>query len=254
MSSSAPEPTGAHFVVESFDTTLIHYDFYEGSSRSAVLVVPGFWRDRHHPAMVRMARFLAGHGYRTAICDLRGHGDSGGRFGFNQQEHYDVSAVGQDVLRRTSAEKLTLIGFSYGGAISVSTVARHPELPIASLLLISPVADFSMIAPRINLMHRHVAFTQAFRRPRIEWSFTRRGKLRAVEDVRDVHVPLSLIHVKEDWLVDHGHSEALFANANEPKELHVLDMPGNFHADRIFAVAGETIEPLVLDFLGRHTG
>jgi uncharacterized protein len=252
MSSAAPAPSGAHFVVESFDATPIHYDFYDAPSRSAVLVVPGFWRDRHHPAMMRMARFFVEEGYRVAMCDLRGHGDSGGRFGFNLNEHYDVAAVADDVLRRTSVEKLSIVGLSYGGAISVSTAARHPELPIAALLLISSVADFSMIAPRINLMHRHVAFAQAFRRPRIEWTFTRSAKLRALDDVQQVHVPLSLIHVKNDWLVDHSHSEALYERANEPKELHIIDIPGNFHADRIFSVAGETIEPLVRDFLRRN--
>ncbi|HKO55540.1 MAG TPA: alpha/beta fold hydrolase [Thermoanaerobaculia bacterium] len=254
MSSAVPVPSGAHFVVESFDATPIHYDFYDAPSRSAVLIVPGFWRDRRHPAMVRMARFLVDEGYRAAMCDLRGHGDSGGRFGFNLHEHYDVAAVADDILCRTSVERLTVVGFSYGGAISVSTAARHPELPIASLLLISPVADFSMIAPRINLMHRHVAFAQAFRRPRIEWGFARSTKLRALDDVADVHVPISLIHVKNDWLVDHGHSVALFERANEPKELHIIDIPGNYHADRIFSVASETVEPLVKDFLHRFTG
>ena len=35
--------------------------------------------------------------------------------------------------------------------------------------------------------------------------------------------------------------------------LHILDISGNYHADRIFSVAQSAIEPLVLDFLRRHT-
>jgi hypothetical protein len=112
-----------------------------------------------------------------------------------------------------------------------------------------------MITPRLNLftLHRHIALGQALKKPRFDWRTRRSAKLRALDDVKDVRVPISLIHVKDDWLIRHTHSEALFDHANEPKELHILDISGNYHADRIFAVAKTTIEPLVLDFLRRHT-
>ena len=240
-------------VVRSFDATPIHYDLYDAPSRGLVLVVPGFWRDRRHPAMIRLAHLLTGEGYRAAIVDVRGHGDSGGKYGFNLYEHYDVKAVAKELLKKVpSIESITLIGLSYGGAIAVSAAARH-KLPIASLLLISPVADFALIAPRINVftIHRHIALSQAFRRPRFNWRRTPR--LRAVDDIRDVHAPLCLIHVKNDWLVDHSHSVAIYEAANEPKELHVIDIEGNYHADRIFSVAAGEIEPVCLSFLERYT-
>ena len=243
MSSRPPVPA----VVESIDTTRIAFDLYDAPSRSAVIVVPGFWRERGHPAMVALAASLSQ--YKVAILDPRGHGASGGTYGFNLHEHDDVAAVA----RAIDADRIALIGFSYGGAIAISTAARHPDLPIVSLLLISPVADFAMIMPRINpfTIHRHVAFSQAFRRPRFDWRVRRSTKLRALDDVRDVHVPLCFVHVKNDWLVSHAHSEALYEAANEPKELHVIDIPGNYHADRIFAVAKDEIEPLVNGFLTR---
>ena len=240
-------------IVRSFDATPIHYDLYDAPSPGLVLVVPGFWRDRRHPAMVRLAHLLTGEGYRAAIVDVRGHGDSGGKYGFNLYEHYDVHAVAKELLAKIpSIESITLVGLSYGGAIAVSTASRH-KLPLASLLLISPVADFAMIAPRINpfTIHRHIAFSQALRRPRFNWRRTVR--LRAVDDIRDVHAPVCLIHVKNDWLVDHSHSVALYEAANEPKELHVIDIEGNYHADRIFSVAAEEIEPVCFSFLERFT-
>ena len=158
------------------------------------------------------------------------------------------------MLQRFAAiSSLTLIGFSYGGSIAISTAARH-DLPLASLLLISPVADFDMITPRINpfTIHRHLAFSQALRRPRFAWTLRRSAKLRAVDDVGNVHVPICLIHVKNDWLIDHRHSIALYEKANEPKELHLLDIEGNYHADRIFNVASERVEAIVKGFLGRY--
>jgi len=251
-----PESEPRTYSVESFDGTTIYYDDYETPSTTAIVVVPGFWRDRRHASMMRLARFLHGEGHRVSVIDVRGHGESGGTYGFNLHEHHDVDAVTKDLLARNpSLSRVTFVAFSYGAAIAVSTVARH-ELPVTSLLLISAVADFRMITPRINpfTIHRHVAFfSQAMRRPRIAWSDRKAEKLRAVDDIRNVHVPVCLIHVKNDWLIGHRHSVALYEAANEPKELHLLDIEGNYHADRIFNVASDTIEPIVRDFLGRYS-
>jgi len=257
MSSKAPRLERLRrpvaMTVESFDGTPIHYDLYDEISRTLVLILPGFWRDRRHSSMVRLANRFAAAGYRTAICDLRGHGDSGGIFGFNLNEHYDVAAVANDLLARCAPESIMLVGLSYGGAIAISTAARN-KLPISSMLLVSAVADFAMVSPRINpfTIHRHIMFTQALRAPRFDWNLFRAPKLRAVDDIEEVHVPLSLIHVKNDWLIDHTHSVALYEHANEPKELHIIDIPGNYHADRIFLNASDSIEPLISDFVERY--
>lgn len=249
-----PVPEPATGSVVSFDGTRIHYDVYDAPSQSTILIVPGFWRDRRHPSMVRLAHFLHALGYRTAMMDPRGHGESEGTFGFNLHEHHDVATVANELLRLSTVSSLTLMGFSYGGAVAISTTARH-KLPIGSLLLISPVADFSMIVPRLNplTMHRHIAISNAMRRPRIDWTSRRSEKLRAVDDIVSLRMPKCFIHVKNDWLINHKHSVALYEAACEPKELHVLDIEGNYHSDRIFNVASEAIEPLVTDFLARHT-
>lgn len=244
-----------HCQVPSFDGTTIHYDVYDGPSPSAVMVIPGFWRDRRHPSMVRLAHFLNRLGYRAVVIDVRGHGESEGTYGFNLHEHHDVAAVAAQFLAEyATVSTLTLIGFSYGGAIAISTAARH-ELPISSLLLVSPVADFKMIAPRLNpfTIHKHIAFSQALKRPRFTWTVRRAAKLRALDDIDKVHAPVCFVHVKNDWLIGHRHSVALYECANEPKELHLLDIEGNYHADRIFNVASDSVEPIVRDFLMRHT-
>ncbi len=259
MSSNPDKPlvpltVPATATVPSFDGTVIRYDLYDAPSRAGVLIVPGFWRDRRHPSMTRLAALLVSRGYRTAVVDVRGHGDSEGTYGFNYNEHYDVAAVEEDLLRKGTMESITLLGFSYGGAIAISAAARH-DLPVTSLLLISPVADFGMIVPRINpfTIHRHIALSQVFKRPRFEWRLRRAAKHRALDDISSVHVPVCFIHVKNDWLIAHAHSIALYEHANEPKEMHILDLAGNYHADRILSVASESIEPILVSFLERFT-
>lgn len=243
---------GVPLSVRSFDGASIAFDLYDAKSPALVLVVPGFWRDRRHPSMLRLAVQLNALGYRVAICDIRGHGNSEGEFGFNRVEHYDVAAVFEELQRTLNVQSISILALSYGAAVSISAVARH-ALSVASLLLISPVADFSMIVPRVNpfTIHRHIAFSQALRSPRFEWRLLKSPKLRAVDDIRDVRAPVSFIHVKNDWLIGHRHSQALYAAANEPKELHILEIGGNYHADRIFSVAAELVDPLVSSFLTR---
>ncbi|MEO8382411.1 MAG: alpha/beta fold hydrolase [Acidobacteriota bacterium] len=245
-------PVPQHRQTVSFDGAAMHYDVYDIPSPSTVVVVPGFWRDRRHPSMVRLAHFLVRENHRTVIMDPRGHGDSEGTYGFNQHEQHDVAAVIRHLLAHgNTVGTVTLLGFSYGGAVAISAIARNPDLPVTSLLLISSVADFSMITPRLNpfTLHRHIAFSQAMRTPRFAWNLRKSEKLRAVDDMPDVHVPVCFIHVKNDWLIGHRHSVALYEAAHEPKELHLLDIEGNYHADRIFNVASETVEPIVRAFL-----
>jgi len=246
------EPEKVSRSVSSFDGVSVHYDSYPADSASAVVIVPGFWRTRRHPSMTRLAGHLQSVGYRVAVVDVRGHGDSAGTYGFNLHEHEDVAAVVRDLSLRDDVRDVVLLGMSVGGAIAISTAARN-DLPLRGLILVSPVAELSKVVPRLNpfTMHRHIAFRQVFHRPRFDWRFSTSPKLRATEDIRNVHVPVTMIHVKNDWLVGHRNSELLYAAANEPKEIHLLDIEGNYHADRIFGVAREHIEPLVLDFLDR---
>ncbi|HUJ14405.1 MAG TPA: alpha/beta fold hydrolase [Thermoanaerobaculia bacterium] len=241
------------YEVESFDGTRIAYDLYDATSGSLVIVIPGFWRERRHPSMIALAELLTANGYGVAVVDPRGHGDSEGTYGFNRNEHHDIAVVAKDLLARRDLRSLSLLGFSYGGSIAISTAARH-ALPLKSLVLISPVADFSMISPRINpfTIHRHIAFSLALKRPRFEWRMRTTEKIRALDDIRDVNVPLCFIHVRNDWLIGHRHSVALYEAANEPKELHLMDIPGNYHADRILSVAARSVEPIVLEFLRRY--
>jgi len=202
--------------------------------------------------MIRLAGLLQGIGYGVSIVDVRGHGDTAGTYGFNRHEHEDVAAVVRDLSLRDGTTHVVILGLSVGGSIAVSTAARN-DLPLCGLILVSPVAELSKVVPRLNpfTMHRHIAFRQAFDRPRFDWKFSTSPKLRATEDICRVHVPVSLIHVRNDWLVSHRNSELLYAAANEPKEIHLLEIAGNYHADRVFGVAPDRIDPIVTDFLGR---
>lgn len=237
----------------SFDGTLIRYDLYSVDQNRVVLVVPGFWRSRRWPALEALAGKIVGGGASAAVMDLRGHGDSGGTFGFNLHEWRDVAAVARDLVAQKGFSRVDLLGFSLGASVAVTAAARADDIPWGTLLLISPVADFAMIRPRLNplTVRRHLSLSQAFRRPRFDWGFAFREKIRAIEEIGKVRVPVTLVHVHRDWLVHHRHAETLYSRAREPKRLVLLDIPGRWHADRILTSAPEAIEPLLHEFLSK---
>lgn len=237
--------------VSSFGGVDIYYDFYPGRSGRVVLVVPGFWRHRRYPSMMDLAARIVARGHATAVMDLRGHGESSGRFGFNRHEWQDVAAVARDVRAVSGASRIDVIAFSIGGAIAITAMNRVRDLPWGELLLISAVAAFGTLRPWINpwVAHRHLAASQVLRTPRFDWMFALSPKIRAADEIGTIGCPVTIVHVHRDWLVHHSHAAELFGRAREPKRLHLLEIGGQWHADRIFAQAPEAIDPILDQFL-----
>jgi pimeloyl-ACP methyl ester carboxylesterase len=131
----------------SFDGTQIRYDVYDASPRrrrrSRILARPPSCVD------VRLAHYLVGRGYRAVVMDPRGHGDSEGTYGFNQHEQHDVTVIREVLQNNATIGGVALIGFRTA-ARSRSPRSHEIDLPLSSILLISSVADFSMITPRLN--------------------------------------------------------------------------------------------------------
>lgn len=257
MSRDTVEPAFPEQAPEAFSRTVfshggasIAYDVYDRPSSTIVVIVPGFWRDRRFETIRHIALFLNQLQLAVAVTDLRGHGESGGRFGFNRFEHEDVAAVSRDLLGTGRYDSIVLLGLSMGGAIATTTASRH-DLPIAGLILISPVSRVSGVIPRPNpfTIHRHLSLRQILRAPRVALGNFHEAHIDVIEAISRVTAPVCLIHVKHDWLVHHSHSQALYDAANEPKELHLLDLPGRSHADRLFKVHGEYVEPIIEAFL-----
>lgn len=254
--SSVVESNGEDRSAISFDGVRIGWSFYPSLREKTgppVLVVPGFWRTRSHHSIVHYAQFLQGEGFSVATVDLRGHGESGGTFGFNFNEHMDVEVVARELMEEAGAHSVMLAGFSYGGAVAISTAAAT-EVDVTALYLVSPVAELERIRPRINpfTIHRHVAPGQAFHRP----AFTKRvftmPRRSALDDVRAVRAPIHFLHFRNDWLIDHTHSEQLASAHPGPHEVEILDMPGNYHADRIFHAAPGRVEESSLSFFRKQ--
>jgi pimeloyl-ACP methyl ester carboxylesterase len=234
------------------DSTRLAADLLPGTGPDSVLVVPGFWRTRRDPVMVGIAERMRRAGLSVCTLDNRGHGESGGTFGFNTAESDDLVTVIESLQREGLVPgAVCLVGFSAGGAIALSTAARRPDL-VRGLVLVSPVSDFKRVFPRPNpfRLDRHLSLRSALRPPRFWWYETRRRH--ALDDAGLVTAPVCLIHARNDWLVHHSHSEAIASRLRSPPEIHIIDME-RAHAERMLAV-DERPWSVLFQFMSRMLG
>ena len=112
-----------------------------------VVCVPGMGESR--ASFRHLVPGLVEAGYRVAVMDLRGHGDSSVRF-----EAYDDRAAAGDLLAVIDAlegRPATVVGNSMGAAAAVLAAAERPEA-VSRLMLIGPfVRDHGPAAMRLLL-------------------------------------------------------------------------------------------------------
>lgn len=184
--------------------------------------------------------------------DNRGHGDSGGTFGFNTLESDDAIDVLEELRRNgTITSNPCVIGFSAGGAIAISTAARRSDL-LSGLVLVSPVADFKRVFPRPNpfRLGEQLSLHSTMRPPRFWWYEKRRRRI--LDDACRVRVPVCIIHARNDWLVHHRHSEQIAERLPVAPEAHFLDRE-RIHAERLLDIASAPW-PIMFRFLKNVVG
>lgn len=109
------------------------------ASRGTVILAHG--RDANRSFMLSRARFLVMHGYNALAIDLRGHGESGGRFMTpGVLEALDILGAVDAAKRRGDVGPFVALGHSSGAVASLQAAARSPEIAAV-------IADGAFISP-----------------------------------------------------------------------------------------------------------
>jgi dipeptidyl aminopeptidase/acylaminoacyl peptidase len=186
--------------------------------KGTVVLLHGVRMDKR--SLAPMGAALAADGYRAVLVDLRGHGESSGRYlTYGSVEVQDVSSV-LDALR---ARGLTLgcsgvYGFSYGGAVALELSARDPRITA-----VVAVASFSTLREVVN-DYRHKYLPAALSMIPSAWfqgAVDEAGRIAQFDPDRIAPLravsrssaALLLIHGTADTQVPLRHSQALFGAA-----------------------------------------
>jgi alpha-beta hydrolase superfamily lysophospholipase len=196
--------------------------------RGAVVVLHGVHANRSD--MLGRAELLWRNGYAVLVPDFQAHGESTGtRVTFGYLESRDAASAVRYLRRRYPTLPVAAIGVSMGGA--ALALAAHDAQPDAAVLeavypSITEALD-NRIAHRAGLLsHVLTPLLLLQLEPRLGIG---PDDLRPIDGIKSLHAPVLIISGAADWHTTASQTQALYAAANEPKELWLV--PGARHVD-----------------------
>ncbi len=202
-----------------------------------------------------LAKVFHDHGFNVVMYDSRAHGESEGKYcTFGYYEKYDVVKAVEWTLEHerkngTSTGKIGVFGTSMGAAIAIQAAGIEPR--------IEAVAAEGCFT---NL--RTITVDYQKRLLRLPWHFLRNIAIKRAEGmahfrhhdvsplkaVSGVRSPILFIHGTADTHIKYQYSQKLFAAANQPKELFLVDFAN--HTD-IHSVGKSEYEKKIIGFFER---
>ncbi|MCM8818943.1 MAG: alpha/beta fold hydrolase [Candidatus Omnitrophica bacterium] len=166
--------------------------------------------------------------FSLLLFDFRAQGESEGKVCyFGLKEFLDVkSAV--DFIKRDSRIKdlpIGIWGYSFGGAVGIIFTAKYDE--IKTLVTDSAFANFpDMVKSYYKNLGPLKYIFSSFSIFLGKYVFKSDFKLNSPENfIGNVKCPVLIIHSRNDEFVPFSHAERLYKNANQIKELYVVEGP-----------------------------
>ncbi len=194
----------------------------------AVLLLHGVRGNRLQ--MLARARWLQAEGIACLLIDLPAHGESSGeRISFGRRESIGAAAALNWLRQRLPQERLGAIGVSLGGAALLFAKDR-PTLSALVLESVYPTIEDAVIdrlQMRLGAAGRLLAPALLQQLPlRLNLALE---DLRPIDAVAQIGAPALIAAGTEDQHTRWPETEALFAAAQEPKQLWAV--PGAGHVD-----------------------
>lgn len=218
---------------------------------ATVLILHGYRHFKNDWAYLMWARFLAQHGYRVALVDLRGHGGSTGDWcTFGPGEARDLVQVINDMNRRgLLAGKLGVLGGSFGGTTAIHLAGIEPRVEaVVTVSAFSIMRDALPSFAKAELGWFHGLVGVWGWDHIVEAAGHAGGFEPAATDarpaLRQTRAAVLLTHSTSDRHVPPTHAEALAAAGGPRVRLELMDDAGHFdfgvkRADRVLRLTRE---------------
>jgi uncharacterized protein len=204
-------------------------------------------------AGVPFAQALYKKGFNIFLYDSRQHGESEGyycTYGF--YEKHDVSAVLRYLLTKKgrTVGKIGIFGTSMGGAVAIQAAAidHHIAAVISEGSYTALRTIFVDYQKRIIKLPWHFLRNIALVQSQKMANFKAR-LVAPLEDIKRVHVPILIVHGKNDTFIKSKYSTMLYDAANEPKQFLLIDHAS--HND-IWEVGGTAYADSVASFFKKY--
>ncbi len=239
-----------HFL--SADGTELVGWFVPGASRDTIVLFHGY--GSCYQEMLSRADFLHAERYAVLFFDFRYRGESEGKavtVGYRERDDAQGALAYLATRDDVDAERVGVLGVSMGAAVSIMVAADTPE--IAALVAES---SFKSADSAIGQSFEHFVDLPAFPfGPISVWIIERRLGIDAGDVAPEREIarisprPILLIHGQADTIISLRDGEALYAAAEEPKEIWTV--PGAGHVGGMEA-APEEYRRRVEAFFAEH--
>jgi len=231
-------PNGAEDVwLTAKDGTRLHGWYFKGQREVPTATIVYFHGNGGNISNVGwLGESLTKRGFCVLLFDYRGYGLSRGATVDEADLYLDGEAAWEFVVndKKAAAETVVLYGQSLGTAIAVETATRRKS---GVLILESGFSSASSLAE--TALPWLPTWLHGFGRNRFE----------SARKLRTVRVPVLISHGDPDPVIPTSEGRALFAAANEPKNL--LIVPGAGH--NVFGSAGTAYLDQLEKFIRRAT-
>jgi len=249
------ESTPANFGLEYVDVEFPSRDglmlqgwWLEGDEgESVIIVVHGSEGNRAHPAdrNLGIAVGLVNHGYDVLMFDMRGHGESEGeQISAGYHERYDVLGAIDYIAQRGIEDRIGVLGLSMGAATSLMAAAESKE--IAAVVADGGYADIvsifeSEFSARSNLPRFFIPIILFVANRMYDIDFE---AIRPEEAVKEISVPVFIIHGEQDDMVPVQHAHRLRAASRHPDSILWI-LPEAAHSNSFLVRPAEYTERVI---------
>jgi len=200
-----------------------------------------------------LAKKFHASGYNVFLYDSRRHGNSGGSYcTYGFYEKHDTTTIINYLMKRPDLDvgKIGLLGASMGAAVAIQVAAMDNR--VVAVVAESGFATLRTIFDdyqrRMIKLPWHYLRNIVIKRSE-QLAHFKASAVSPLDAVKNVHVPLFILHGTADSLIKHTYSEMLYNNAAGPKELWFI--PGAKHDD-MATIGGEEYERRILEFFEKN--
>ena len=218
------------------------------AGQGTVLLLHGVHADRL--AMLARARWLHQRGFSVLLIDLPAHGESSGaRISFGMAEGAGVRAAMAYLRRSVPGEKIGVIGASLGGAAMLLAQAT-PQADAVVLESVFP-SIAQAVDNRVRLRLGPLAdVVTPLLVQQLPWRLQLQpAQLRPIDHIAQLGAPVLVAGGTQDQHTTAAETQQLFAAAQAPKTLWMVEGAG--HVD-LYRYAPQAYEAQVLGFLSRY--
>jgi fermentation-respiration switch protein FrsA (DUF1100 family) len=195
--------------------------FNRGTRDPGIVLLHGIRSNR--TSLIERAKFLRKEGYSVLLFDMQAHGENEGDYiSFGFLEARDVEAAVTFLRETKKIARVGIIGLSLGGAAALLADGAGADAIVVEAVYSSIEAA---IANRLQLRFGPLG---KYLTPLFSYQLNLRlgipaSKLSPIEHLGTIRVPIFFIAGAKDQRTSVENSRALFARANDPKSLWIVE-------------------------------